>query len=122
MMDMKRTLANLWENAGMLLVFVVLFVGVSLFVPNFFTGINMKGLALSVATVGIIACTMMLCLACGDFDLSVGSVVALSGVLAAEIVNRTGSVTLGISAGVLAGGIVGLVNGLIIARLGINAL
>lgn len=118
----KRLLTNLWENAGMLVVFVVMFIGVSLFVPNFFTHVNMIGLALSVATVGIIAGTMMLCLASGDFDLSVGSVVALAGVLAAAIVNRTGSVPLGIAAGICAGGCVGVFNGFVIAGLGINAL
>jgi L-arabinose transport system permease protein len=75
-----------------------------------------------VATVGIIACTMLFCLAAGDFDLSVGSVVALSGVLAAVVINHTGSVAAGIAAGILAGGVVGLVNGTVIAALGINAL
>jgi L-arabinose transport system permease protein len=115
-------LRSLWDNTGMLLVFIVLFAGVSIFVPNFFTWVNMQGLTLSVATVGIIACTMLFCLAAGDFDLSVGSVVALTGVLAAEVVNQYHNVGLGIAAGILAGGVVGLVNGVVIAWLGINAL
>ena len=106
----------------MLAVFVVLLIGVSIFVPKFFSVINMRGLALSVATVGIIACTMLFCLAAGDFDLSVGSVVALSGVLAAVVVNHTHSVFLGIAAGVLVGGVVGAINGTVIAAIGINAL
>jgi L-arabinose transport system permease protein len=104
------------------LLFAALFVGVSCFVPDFFSWINMKGLALSVATVGMIACTMMLCLAGGDFDLSVGSVVALAGVLAAVVTNATGSVLAGIGAGLLAGSVAGLLNGVIVAWLGINAL
>ena len=103
-------------------VFLILFVCLSLFVPHFFGAQNMVGLSLAVATVGIIACTMLFCLAGGDFDLSVGSVVALSGVLAAVVVNKTHSVPLGIGAGILAGGAVGLFNGFVIARLGINAL
>jgi L-arabinose transport system permease protein len=107
---------------GMLAVFLVLFVGVSLFVPNFLSVINMRGLALSVATVGIISCTMLFCLAAGDFDLSVGSVVALSGVLAAVVINVTHNVFLGIAAGIAAGGLVGLVNGTVVAGIGINAL
>lgn len=115
-------LRRLWEYNGMLLVFLVLFAGVSITVENFFSWVNMMGLALSVATVGIIACTMLFCLASGDFDLSVGSVVAFSGVLAAVLVNQTGSVALGIAGGTLAGGLVGLANGTIIASLGVNAL
>ena len=106
----------------MLGIFVALLIGASLLIPNFLSIVNLRGLALSVATVGIVACTMLFCLAAGDFDLSVGSVVALSGVLAAVVINHTGSVVLGIAAGVLAGGVVGVINGTVIARLGINAL
>jgi L-arabinose transport system permease protein len=115
-------LPGLWDAAGMLVVFLLVFVGCAIFVPNFFTFVNMKGLALSVTTVGIIACTMLFCLAAGDFDLSVGSVVAMAGVLAAAVVNKTGSVPFGIITAILAGGLVGLVNGFVIAQLGINAL
>lgn len=117
-----KILAALWHNTGMIAVFAVLFVLVSLFVPNFFSFVNLNGLALSVATVGIIACTMLFCLAAGDFDLSVGSMVACAGVLCAVVINATGSVVAGVLAAVAAGALVGLVNGLVIARIGINAL
>lgn len=117
-----RVIRELWRNAGMLVVFVILFAGVSAFVPSFFSLVNMQGLALAVSMVGMVSCTMMLCLASGDFDLSVEAVVALSGVLAAVVINLTGSVMLGILSGVAAGGAVGMVNGAVIARLRINAL
>jgi L-arabinose transport system permease protein len=116
------TRARLWDEMGILLVFIALFIVMSIFVPNFLGVANMRGLSLSVATVGIISCTMLFCLASGDFDLSVGSIVAFSGVLAAQITNTTGSVALGIASGILAGGVVGLFNGFVIARVGINAL
>lgn len=115
-------LKNVWDQAGMAVVFVALFILVSLSVPHFFTWVNMKGLALSVSTLGMVACTMLFCLASGHFDLSVGSVVAFAGVFAAVVINVTGSVTLGILAGVAAGGMAGLVNGIVIAKFGINAL
>jgi L-arabinose transport system permease protein len=113
---------GIWDAAGMAVVLVVLAIVVSLTVRNFATVANMKALALSVATVGMIACTMLFCLAAGDFDLSVGSVVAMAGVLSAVVANATHSVILGVSAGILAGGIVGMINGFVIAQLGINAL
>lgn len=118
----RSGLLSFWDSSGMIVVFAVLFIAVSLFVPGFASWVNMKGLGLSVATVGIIACTMLFCLASGDFDLSIGSIVAMSGVLAAVVVNATGSVLLGFLAGIVAGGIIGLINGGIIAKLGINAL
>ncbi len=106
----------------MLLVFALLFVGCSIFVENFFSAANLRGLALSVSTIGMIACTMMFCLAAGDFDLSVGSVVAFAGVLGATVMNATGSVALGVAAALGSGALVGLVNGVLVARVGINAL
>lgn len=115
-------LRSLWETVGLVVLYVLIVIGCSIFVPNFASWVNFQGLLLSVSTVGMLACTMMLCLSCGDFDLSVGSVVAMSGVVAAQTVNATGSVTLGILAGVGAGFIVGLINGLNIAVGGINAL
>ncbi|OQY32363.1 MAG: L-arabinose ABC transporter permease AraH [Spirochaetaceae bacterium 4572_59] len=113
---------NLWENSGMLLIFILLFILLSIFVPYFFTLRNMIGLGLSVSMVGMVACTMLFCLASGDFDLSVENIVAFSGVTAAVVMNATGSIFLGIIAGILGGGLIGLINGVIIAKAGINAL
>lgn len=115
-------LRQVWDNAGMLVVFVLLFAGVSAFVPNFFSWTNMKGLTLSVSMVGMVACTMLFCLASGHFDLSVEAVVACSGVLAAVVVSRTHSVAMGFAAGIAVGGLVGVINGVVIAKFHINAL
>ena len=120
--ESKSILRTLSENMGMLMVAILLFIGSALFVPNFCSWMNFKGIASSVATVGIISCTMLFCLAAGDFDLSVGSVVALAGVLAAMVSNTTHSVALGVGSGILAGLLVGVVNGVFIAGFGINAL
>lgn len=106
----------------MLLVLALLFIGCSLFVDNFLTVVNLRGLALAVSTIGMISCTMMLCLAAGDFDLSVGSVVAFSGVLGAVVMNATGSVVTGVAAALGSGALIGFVNGVFVARVGINAL
>jgi len=106
----------------MLLVLAALLLVCSLFVDNFLTVTNLRGLALAVATIGMVACTMMFCLAAGDFDLSVGSVVAFAGVLGATVMNATGSVTAGFAAALASGALIGFVNGVFVARLGINAL
>ena len=115
-------LRSLWDSAGMLIVFLLLFLGCCLFVPAFKSWNNMTGLALSVTTVGIISCTMLFCMAAGDFDLSIGSILAMSGVISVVVVNASNSVLLGIAAGIAAGSAVGFINGFVIAQLGINAL
>jgi L-arabinose transport system permease protein len=122
MINLKSRLQSLWDNAGMLVVFLILFTTLSIFVPNFFSLINMKGLALSVSMVGMVSCTMLFCLASGHFDLSVEAIVAASGVLAAVVINSTGSIFLGILAGLLGGALVGFINGIVIAKFKINAL
>ena len=113
---------RIWQQAGMLLVLALLYAGCALFVPHFLSWPNTEGLLLSVATVGMVACTMLFCLASGNFDLSVGSVVACSGVVAAVVMQRTDSVFLGVLAALASGAFVGLVNGLVVARLSINPL
>ena len=71
---------------------------------------------------GMVACTMLFCLAAGDFDLSIGSVVACAGVMATVVMNRSGSIALGVVAALGFGALVGLLNGWFVATLRINAL
>lgn len=101
---------------------LVLVFALSLFVPDFLGPRNLRGLLLSVTLVGTIAATMMLVLAMREVDLSVGSTVALSGVLAAVVIASSGSVLLGVVAGLLGGAAVGFVNGVVVAKLQVNSL
>jgi L-arabinose transport system permease protein len=107
---------------SMPIAFAILVVALSLTVDNFFSVPNIVGLMLSVAQIGMVACTMMLCLASRDFDLSIGSTIAFSGVLGALILEHTGSVLLAMGGGLLAGGLIGAGNGVLIAYLRVNAL
>jgi L-arabinose transport system permease protein len=115
-------IGNFFDKAGMLLVLALLFLGCALGVENFLSWFNMKSVALAVSMTGMVACTMLFCLAAGDFDLSIGAVVATAGVVAALVMNRTGSIALGILAGLACGGVSGLINGFVVAKLKINAL
>lgn len=119
MNSVKRILLG---EQGLVIIFAVVVLIVSATVPHFMTQRNLLGLMQSVVTIGIVACTMMLCLASRDFDLSVGSTVAFSGITAVMVANVTGSIVLGIAAALLAGIVVGAINGAVIARLGVNAL
>lgn len=103
-------------------VLVVILAYCFIFVPNFSGFINIHGMLMSVSTVGIVACTMLFCLAGGDFDLSVGSTAALSGILAAMWISADKPVWFAIVVPVAIGGFIGAVNGFVIAKIGINAL
>jgi L-arabinose transport system permease protein len=114
--------SRLWEAAGMLLVLALLFAVCAIFIKPFLTVLNLRALAMAVSTIGMVACTMLFCLAAGDFDLSVGSVIAFAGVLSVTVMNATQNMLLGLAAGLGAGALVGFFNGVFVARLGINAL
>ena len=119
MTSLKKLLLG---EQGLVVIFALAFAIVSLTVPNFLTERNMLGLLQSVVTIGIVACTMMFCLASRDFDLSVGSTVAFSGMVAVMASNASGSIAVGLLAALACGSVVGLVNGVVIARFRINAL
>jgi L-arabinose transport system permease protein len=107
---------------SMPLAYALLFVVLSATVDNFFSSTNIIGLMLSVAQIGMVACTMMMCLASRDFDLSVGSIIAFAAVLGAIILERTDSVGLAIGGALGAGALIGAGNGVLIAKLRVNAL
>jgi len=106
----------------MLFVAVGLFVLCSATVPNFATVRNMIGFSVSVSMVGMVACTMMFCLAAGDVDLSVGTLVPCAGVILAVVLKSTGNLGIAILATLGFGVAVGLVNGIAVAKLKIGAL
>ena len=119
----SRTRAwDLINKSGIVVIFIVLFAVLSATVPDFLTTRNILGLLLSVTLIGSIAVTMMFVLALGEVDLSVASIVAFAGVVAATTITHSHSVLLGIAAGILSGGTVGLVNGVLVARFKINSL
>lgn len=115
---MKRRL----DQLGIIIVLFALCAVCTVFVDSFATADNAKNLLQAVSTVGMIACTMMLCLGTADVDLSIGSTAALSSVVATVLVRNGTSAPIAILAALGTGLVVGLVNGFVVAKLGVNAL
>ncbi len=118
-----RKLADSRELTLLILVVILAVVMAVIYPNNFATGANIRAVLLNLAPVGILVCGMMLLMISGSFDLSVGSVLALSGVWAGVVAGWWGwpaeiAILIGIGVGALAG----LINGLIVTRIGINAL
>jgi L-arabinose transport system permease protein len=131
---------ELLEQGGMMVVLIGLVTFFSFTVDNFFGWKNLDALLQSVFVVGIISCTMLFCLASGNFDLSVGTIVPCAGVVTALVMERLAGLPapqgqdpvplvgpiaatiIGIASGLLVGGTVGLVNGLVVAKAKINPL
>jgi ribose/xylose/arabinose/galactoside ABC-type transport system permease subunit len=95
----------------------VLFIVLSMAAPAFLTPTNLENLLVQSSIVAIPAMAMMMCLAMGEFDLSVGSVVAFSGAVTCTLILAGTPTPLAMGAGLVAGAGVGLFNGVVVTRL-----
>lgn len=95
--------------------FLLLFVSASLLYDQFFTYTNLSNIIRQVSMVGLVAVGMTFVILVGGIDLSVGSVVALAGVLAAMLSGT--NVWLAVFLPIAAGALIGFVNGAVVAKL-----
>lgn len=90
--------------------------------PYFLTFSNFRAVAVGMAPTAIIVIGMAILLASGGFDLSVGSVMALSSTVVAMLLLAGLPIPLAVGCGLLLGAGAGVVNGVLITGLGINPL
>src|SRR3954451_20458294 len=99
------------RDAGGLIVLLVLFGGMTLASSESLTGDNMANLARQVAVFGIIAVGQLLVILTAGIDLSVGSVLGLTGCISAELLVHGAGIVPAILAGLVAGAAIGVFNG-----------
>jgi ribose transport system permease protein len=90
--------------------------------PHFLNADNMTAVAIGFATDAIIAIAMTMILITGGFDLSVGAVLALGGMIAGICLHSGWNMWAAILCALLSGALIGAVNGLIITRIRVNPL
>ena len=100
-----------WVTVALTLICVVM----SQISNVFFTEDNFFNVTRNFAFIGIIAMGMTAVIITGGIDLSVGSVVGLSGIVTGMVLNAGHSLWAGIAAGLLTALLCGLVNGILIA-------
>jgi ribose transport system permease protein len=103
------------RDAGGLIVLLVLFGALTLFSPEFLTADNMANLARQVAVFGIIAVGQLLIILTAGIDLSVGSVLGLTGCITAELLVHGTPIGIAIIGGLAAGAAIGVFNGVLVA-------
>jgi len=103
------------RDAGGLIVLLVLFGALTLFADEFLTGDNMANLARQVAVFGIIAVGQLLVIITAGIDLSVGSVLGLTGCITAELLVHGVPIVPAILGGLAAGAVIGVFNGVLVA-------
>jgi ribose transport system permease protein len=104
---------------GIVASFVVVFVVLSLASDAFLTSSNVLAMLDQTAPIGIMAVGGTLVFIAGGFDLSIGAIFAIAGVLAAKAVGPFGP-ELALLIGTLSGLAFGLINGLLVTAARIN--
>jgi ribose transport system permease protein len=98
---------------------IALFIILAIASPNFLTYTNLSSVVRQTAVINIMALGMTMIIISGGIDLSVGSILALSGLLGTMTMEKHG-IPLGMVAGVATGMLCGLFNGTLTTSLRIN--
>jgi ribose/xylose/arabinose/galactoside ABC-type transport system permease subunit len=113
--------STLQEGAGLVAMYLIIVIVMSLLSPYFLSTRNFLNLLLASSTIGLIAMFTTMLMVGGGLDLSVGSTVALVGVVISHAQYSLG-VWGAVAAGLGAALLIGLTNGFLVTRVGINPL
>lgn len=121
----KRTgvlVANSADIIGLSGAIVLVIIVFSTLSPFFFDINNFYNIGRAVAVFGMVAAIATIVLVSGGLDLSMGAVMALGGVVAAQVIILVDNTPLALLAATAAGTLAGLFNALLIVKVGINPL
>lgn len=111
---------NTLRQSGTLLGFVAIIVFFSVQLPEtFLTPRNLINITQQLSMLAVVAATMTIVMVMNDFDLSVGSMASLSGIVAAMMFAADYPIWMGIFAALGVGLIGGLFNGILVSLIGI---
>jgi ribose transport system permease protein len=99
---------------------LVLAIGLTIATPNFLTEVNLASVARQTAVINIMALGMTLVIITGGIDLSVGSILALAGLLGTMAMKNGHSISYAIFVGIVIGLVCGVLNGLGVSIFKIN--
>ena len=110
------------ERYATVFAYVILFVFFSFLAPGFFTAYNVINLLRQISMLAIVTCGLTICIIAGDWDLSIGRVAGLAGIVAVSLITSGMPTYIGIIAALAVGILIGCVNGLLITKVGIPSL
>lgn len=111
----RNWIKYVWDQYSVLFALIVLVIFASILSEHFLSVGNITNILRQVSIVGILSLGMTFVIILGGIDLSVGSILALSGtVVMAAQVNYHSSIIVSIVLGLLCGVMIGLINGLMV--------
>ena len=102
------------------LTLIALFAGLSIATPHFLTSTNLSSVVRQTAVINIMALGMTMIIIAGGIDLSVGSILAMGGLLGSMAMERVLPIVPSVFAGIATGLVCGFLNGLMTTQLRIN--
>ena len=114
-MKQNKSVKALVSEYFIFVIFIVLVIGLTILKPSFITPGNLVNILKQASINGILAFGMMFVIISGGFDMSVGSTVAFSGILAALLGRGENPLIFALIVAMLAGLAVGIVNGVGVA-------
>jgi ribose transport system permease protein len=117
----KQKAGNFIGSFGLIIILLVIFGLFSFLIPRvYFTWANLRDMIRFSSFVGIGAIGMTFCIMTGNFDISVGSMLALAGVLGASLAPRISGVG-GVIVTIIVALFLGFINGVFVTKLKIPA-
>jgi len=111
---------NIIKKFGTLIGFLSIVIFFTINLPTtFLTANNLINISQQISMLAVVAFTMTIVMVMNDFDLSVGSMASLSGIVAAVLFSMGYPIWIGIIAALLVGIIGGLFNGFLVSIIGI---
>jgi len=104
------------QEFGVFLILLAMIAFLSLYTDTFLKGTNISNILRDFSWIAIAAFGECMVIITAGIDLSVGSVMGLSGLIAAMLFARQASLPVAVAGGLLTGLIVGLLNGLMITK------
>ncbi|MCG1011109.1 ABC transporter permease [Tepidanaerobacter sp. GT38] len=116
-LDIKGNLGEYLQRFGIIIALFLMCAFLSITSPHFLTVSNLANVLLQSSINAILALGVTFVIITGGIDLSLGSVLALAGVVMGVILQNYGSIIIAIVAALIVGALCGYINGLFITRL-----
>ena len=115
----KKKLINQINIYRSVLILLVICVFATILSPSFLSVTNLFNVFKQITVAGIVGCGMTFVILTGGIDLSVGSILGLSGVLASGVLASTGNTAVAVAVSLTVGIACGAVNGFLVSVCGI---
>ncbi|VBB05752.1 abc transporter permease [Lucifera butyrica] len=115
----EKGFAGIYSKYGTILIFIGLVMIASLVSPYFLTTANLTDVLKQQVVISLLAFGVTFVIILAQIDVSLGSVAALTGTMAASVMSMTHSLALAVLTGIIIGIAVGMLNGFVITKFNI---